>query len=343
MKKNLRYFFVAALAMVGMNAMADDVVFDFDNGATMFGLPGESSGTGASAVTDGDFTEAKTATIGDFSVTVSAAEEGKTTANRIWNKTPKLRMYSGTLTIKSSNANIKAITFTLANNASNSKWNEGNTVNTGTIATALPTVVWTGDANEIVFTIAGNTQISKLSINTEGGVTPPPTPTVEEITVARAIEIINGLADGATTTEEYKISAYVVGDPTWKPYTDKETNEVKNYNLSLYIGDTQSASTTLYVYNIFSLENSYFLTIDEDIKDGVSVELQGKLQKYKKDETITPEVTKAHFLRIGTKTGIEAVKANAKFDGKMYNAAGQLVNKGYKGLVIMNGKKFVNK
>ena len=33
MKKNLRYFFVAALAMVGMNAMADDVVFDFDNGA----------------------------------------------------------------------------------------------------------------------------------------------------------------------------------------------------------------------------------------------------------------------------------------------------------------------
>ena len=43
-------------------------------------------------------------------------------------------------------------------------------------------------------------------------------------------------------------------------------------------------------------------------------------------------------------SGIESVKAaNAKFEGKMYNAAGQLVNKGYKGLVIMNGKKVVLK
>ena len=42
-------------------------------------------------------------------------------------------------------------------------------------------------------------------------------------------------------------------------------------------------------------------------------------------------------------SGIKAVKANAQFEGKMYNLAGQVVNKGYKGLVIMNGRKFVNK
>ena len=43
-------------------------------------------------------------------------------------------------------------------------------------------------------------------------------------------------------------------------------------------------------------------------------------------------------------TGIIELKAaGAQFEGKTYNAAGQLVNKGYKGLVIMNGKKLVNK
>ena len=43
-------------------------------------------------------------------------------------------------------------------------------------------------------------------------------------------------------------------------------------------------------------------------------------------------------------SGINELKAaNTNFEGKTYNVAGQAVNKGYKGLVIMNGRKFVNK
>ena len=41
--------------------------------------------------------------------------------------------------------------------------------------------------------------------------------------------------------------------------------------------------------------------------------------------------------------GINEMKANVKFEGKTYNMAGQIVNKGYKGLVIVNGQKFVQK
>ena len=41
-------------------------------------------------------------------------------------------------------------------------------------------------------------------------------------------------------------------------------------------------------------------------------------------------------------TGINKVKAE-QADGAIYNAAGQKVNAGYKGLVILNGKKYVNK
>jgi len=44
-------------------------------------------------------------------------------------------------------------------------------------------------------------------------------------------------------------------------------------------------------------------------------------------------------------TGIEAVKAAkaVKADNVMYNLAGQKVDAAYKGMVIMNGKKFMNK
>ena len=42
-------------------------------------------------------------------------------------------------------------------------------------------------------------------------------------------------------------------------------------------------------------------------------------------------------------TGIEAVKANKAFDGAIYNLAGQKVNANYKGVVIQNGKKFIQK
>ena len=45
----------------------------------------------------------------------------------------------------------------------------------------------------------------------------------------------------------------------------------------------------------------------------------------------------------GEGSGIEAVKANQKFDGAIYNLAGQKVNANYKGVVIQNGKKFIQK
>ena len=41
--------------------------------------------------------------------------------------------------------------------------------------------------------------------------------------------------------------------------------------------------------------------------------------------------------------GIETVKASKAFDGAIYNLAGQKVNANYKGVVIQNGKKFIQK
>ena len=45
----------------------------------------------------------------------------------------------------------------------------------------------------------------------------------------------------------------------------------------------------------------------------------------------------------GNGTGIEAVKANQLANGAIFNLAGQKVNANYKGVVIQNGKKFIQK
>lgn len=42
-------------------------------------------------------------------------------------------------------------------------------------------------------------------------------------------------------------------------------------------------------------------------------------------------------------TGITSIKNNRKNDGKKYNLQGQEVNEGYKGIVIVNGKKYLKK
>lgn len=168
-------------------------------------------------------------------------------------------------------------------------------------------------------------------------------PTVQTITVANAIEIANALEAGKTTTDEYIIKAYIVGAPTWTPYTDKTTGEVKNYNLTFFIGDSKNASETLYVYNAWNTENTYFPTQHESVVDGAYVALQGKLQKYVKDETTTLELVKSHFLSYDGSTGISNITVNKAFEGAIYNVAGQKVTNAYKGVVIMNGKKMLQK
>ena len=492
MVKNLRFLLLSMVAMLAGTTMAQ-TEFDFDtNGTTLLGLPGESGGSGASAVTDGDITEAKTATIGDYSVTVSAGvpnDKGTVaTPNRLWNKAPKLRLYSGTLTITSSGANFKSIVFTSAASASQAKWGANNSASVGTIdATDKKNIVWSGDAKEVVFTITANTQISTIVISTEavvptptpdpdpqpgvetegkgtlespftaadaikvatalgegntstadyyvkgkissiknefdvehgtaiffisdngeaenefqvysvyylenkswqegntqikvgdeviifgkltnykgtpetaskkayiyslngvtkneGGEEPQPQPEIETITVAKALEIGAALEAGKTTTVEYIVNGFVVAEPTWTPYTDKTTGEVKNYNLDFQMNDAAGATdNALLVYHAWNLENTYFPTIDENLAVGTEVSLQGKIQNYVKDEVSTIELTKAHFLKIGEKVNaINTVKADNRFEGAIYNLAGQRVMKAQKGLYIMNGKKYLVK
>ena len=134
--------------------------FNFDKDyATLFPtLSGTSSGSGDNYVSEGDINEDLTATVDNISLTVSAGvqvEGTYFTPNRIWNKTPRLRMYSGTLTISAPNqSKIKMITFTGHESNFNITSNVGE----------LNGKIWEGEEESVVFTINSNTQISTIDV-----------------------------------------------------------------------------------------------------------------------------------------------------------------------------------
>lgn len=155
--------------MIGTSGMAQGVTFDFDNDyATLFPtLKGVSSSTSE----DGNFTEATTsAAVEGFTVTVAPAADAKT-PSRIWSSAPRLRMYSGTFTV--SGKGIKRIEFT-----------NGSNFNISTTTGTLEGSVWTGEADEVVFDVAKNTQINKLVINGDGGSVTPTEPEHTNVTIA---------------------------------------------------------------------------------------------------------------------------------------------------------------
>lgn len=157
MKNYLRYSLMMALFLLcGSSYAGTNVKFDFDaNGKDLFGLPGESS----SDAGDGDITEAKTAIIDGVTLTVSQAAEGVTNPNRIWSKSPKLRMYSGLMMITApSGHNITALAF------DQGKWNDKNTADSGT----LSSTGWEGNAPVVIISIAGNTQFKSITVTIDG-------------------------------------------------------------------------------------------------------------------------------------------------------------------------------
>ena len=79
------------------------------------------------------------------------------------------------------------------------------------------------------------------------------------------------------------------------------------------------------------VEETYTLTVDAD-----------KLYLGRNGNTGT-FVTRLLVTRGGGETGIVELPVNIKYNGAIYNLQGQKVDASYRGIVIMNGKKIVNK
>lgn len=112
-------------------------------------------------------------------------------------------------------------------------------------------------------------------------------------------------------------------------------------SLSYYISDDGTTGNELQVYGGLSFKGEKFTSVD-DIKVGDVVVVYGKLVKYK----TTYELEKNNILISlnGTTTGITNITTDeAAKNAPVYNLAGQKVTKAYKGVVIKNGKKMIQK
>jgi len=162
-----------------------------------------------------------------------------------------------------------------------------------------------------------------------------------EVTVAQALEIINALEDGKTTSEEYTVKGFIVGTPDFQRKADNSLYGNCNFD----IADSKGGSTTLTVFRAKSFENKSFT--EEDVaapilKEGDEVVLIGKLQKYVKNETVTPELTSCYLISVnGQTSNVNAIEAEKNANAPAFNLAGQRVNNSFKGIVIKNGKKYI--
>ena len=200
---------------------------------------------------------------------------------------------------------------------------------------AAGTTIITAESAETAEFEAGHAQYT-LTVKEKQGDDPQPETT---ITVAKALEIIAGLEDGAKTKEEYEVEGYVVNVIEWSPKPDGYGNAT--FDISDEAGNT---TNVLQIFRAKNAEGKEFTTDDTPISVGEKVTVRGLLQKYidKNNVTIPEMAQNGKVISRSTPTAISSVKA-ASEQGVIYNLQGQQVMQLTKGLYIINGKKVILK
>ena len=325
MNKFLRYSFVALLTMMGFGAaMAGTIVF---------GELGLENSVQYTEPFDG----------GDFTVTFAGGQND----GKYYTAGAGIRVYgNGTMTVAAKSGTLKKITVTFATGDSY-RPADNNVVNTGTFDAA--TGVWTGDAASVVFTRpSGNGHWRVAAVSTDDsedpGTDPNPEPgddtltgkgTLESpYTVADAIIVTGKLDNGQTSTDDY----YIKG----KISSIKYTFDVEHGTATFNISDTGAAENEFTCYGVYYLDNRAWAEGDTQVAVGDEVIIYGKVTN--DNGTLETASKKAYIYSLnGVSTGINEVKTAAQTAGNVYNLAGQKVGAGFKGIVIVNGKKMIQK
>ena len=155
--------------------------------------------------------------------------------------------------------------------------------------------------------------------------------------------------------------AITVGSQTgqlWQPQTmivpDGSFNLVEDGNYKVVVVAKFPTAGTLQInmgswsandQATFPVEASDDFQTIECLFEGWSVNAEGAHLLFQNGDFLGTTIVKS--IKIidldGDGTGIEAVKANQLANGAIFNLAGQKVNANYKGVVIQNGKKFIQK
>lgn len=148
-------------------------------------------------------------------------------------------------------------------------------------------------------------------------------------TVAKALELINA-------GEGLEANVYVKGQ-----ITNIEDVDTGDYGNATYtISDDATAANALLIYRGYYYDKGKFTSKDQ-IKVGDVVVVYGKLVKfYEKLEMASGN----HIYSInGVVSGVKNITVEQNVNAPAYNVAGQRVNDAYKGIVVKNGKKYLNK
>ena len=195
----------------------------------------------------------------------------------------------------------------------NKKWVDGNTqIKVGDDVIICGKVTnYKGNTPE---TVQGKAYIYSLNGKTkeEGGNDNPDTE-IKKLTVEAALDIINGLGDGKKTDEEYLIEGEVLS-------IDEISTQYGNATFDIWGPNTQNSATyvpTVKVYRAKGFDNQS-ITDENIIKVGDKVVVRGKLQKYVKNDVVTPEVTNCYLVSV---TPGQSEEAGQVWDFTKWSAA----------------------
>ena len=195
------------------------------------------------------------------------------------------------------------------------------------------TLVMAGKAN-ITAEFAGNDEYEAAKVSYELTVKDVPSVDLKNTpetayTVAKALELINA-------GEGLEANVYVKGQIT--NIQDVDTGDFGNATYT--ISDDATAANALLIYRGYYYDKGKFTSKDQ-IKVGDVVVVYGKLVKfYEKFEMNSGN----HIYSInGVVSGVDNITVDENVDAPAYNVAGQRVNDAYKGIVVKNGKKYLNK
>jgi len=160
------------------------------------------------------------------------------------------------------------------------------------------------------------------------------------VNVAKALEIINALEDGKTTSVQYDVKGFVISIEEISEKNDAKPNGYGN--ATFVIADSKTATEGVKVFRAKGFENQ--LIDDPDIFSvGDEVVVRGKLQKYVKDGVTTPEISSCYLMSVnGEGSSISSLTIDME-NAPVYNLNGQRVVKAQKGLYIIGGKKVMVK
>ena len=195
------------------------------------------------------------------------------------------------------------------------------------------TLVMAGKAN-ITAEFAGNDEYEAAKVSYELTVKDVPSVDLKNTpetayTVAKALELINA-------GEGLEANVYVKGQIT--NIQDVDTGDFGNATYT--ISDDATAANALLIYRGYYYDKGKFTSKDQ-IKVGDVVVVYGKLVKFNEKFEMN---SGNHIYSInGVVSGVDNITVDKNVDAPAYNIAGQRVNDAYKGIVVKNGKKYLNK